>query len=330
MSTHATDRIDLPGLADNTLAADPFRKLLRYAVLAPSSHNSQPWQFGIAGDRLHVFADPARWLRVADADRRELYLSVGCAVENLLVAAEHFGFTPRVSYFPEGEASELVAEIRLSPDVHAPHTRPARLFRAITERHTNHRAYDGRPLDGADVAALEALAGEEGIQVHLAADAEVRRQVEELVVRADALQFADPAWRQELAGWLAQGVFGTGWLMSKMSALAVGYLNLGTSTAKTDSGLLRSAAALGVVTTERTDRTAQVLAGQVFERVFLAATDRGIQLQPMNQVLQVPEVRSRFEELLPREWGVPQITFRLGYAEAEGHTPRRPLEELLR
>jgi hypothetical protein len=330
MSSSTTEAIQLPTSSGDRQTADQFRALLPYAVLAPSSHNSQPWKFEIAGNRLRVFADPDRWLRVADSDRRELYLSVGCALENLLVAAEHFGFAPEVSYFPSAEATELVAEVSLARDIHAPHTRRARLFSAIRDRHTNHRRYDVRPLGAANVAALEALAGEEGIRVHLTTDAGVRREAEQLVVRADALQFADPAWRQELAGWLAQGVFGTGWLMSKMSALAVGYLDLGTSTGKKDLGLLQSAAALGVVTAERPDRVAQVLAGQVFERVFLAATDRGIQLQPMNQVLQVPEIRARFEDLLPREWGVPQITFRLGFAEAEGHTPRRPLEEMLR
>jgi hypothetical protein len=78
------------------------------------------------------------------------------------------------------------------------------------------------------------------------------------------------------------------------------------------------------------DRTAQVPAGQLFERVFLAATERAIHLQPMNQVPQLPEIRAQREELLPRAWGAPRITFRLGYAEAENHTPRRPLEEVLR
>jgi nitroreductase len=322
--------IELPAVARDASPADRFRALLRYAVLAPSSHNSQPWRFEIAGDRLLVFVDASRWLRVADADQRELYLSVGCALENLLVAAEHFGLAPQVTYFPAGEGQDLVAEVRPEPGSGAPDISRATLFSSIAARHTNHRDYDGRALSNEDVAALESVAGDADIEVHLTADEAVRQRVESLVVRADALQFADPAWRQELAGWLAQGVFGTGWLMSKMSALAVGYLNLGASTAKKDTGLLRSAAALGVVTCDRPDRGSQLRAGQAFERVFLMATARGIQLQPMNQVLQVPEVREEFTPLLPAEWGVPQIAFRLGYAAPEGHTPRRPLEEVLR
>ena len=53
--------------------------LLNYAVLAPSSHNSQPWKFNVSGDEISLFADKTRWLKVADADQRELHISLGCA-----------------------------------------------------------------------------------------------------------------------------------------------------------------------------------------------------------------------------------------------------------
>jgi nitroreductase len=330
MSAHIIPTLALPGFARDARPADQFRTLLRYAVLAPSSHNSQPWQFDIAGDRLRMFADLRRWLRVADAAQRELFLSLGCALENFLIAADHFGVEVRVSYFPHGETSDLVAEVHLGRSAESSDLLRAPLFSAIAARHTNHREYDSRPLADDDIASLQGLTSEDGIEIWLEVDAEVRRRVERLVVRADALQFADPAWRHELAHWLSLGAFGTGWLMSKMSALAVEYLNLGESTSKKDSGLLRSAAALGVVTCREPDRTSQVQAGQAFERVFLMATARGIQLQPMNQVLQVPSVREEFAALLPTQWGEPQIVFRLGYAEPESHTPRRPLEEVLR
>jgi nitroreductase len=310
-------------------AAEQLRALLRYAVLAPSSHNSQPWQFELVGERLHVHADTGRWLRVADADQRELFISVGCALENLLIAAEYFWLHPVVCLFPDGEAADLVAEVTLSTEDRPPDARRQRLFGAITRRHTNHRAYDGRSLAVEDIAALIAQA-DDGIAVRLTADAQARKRIEELTARADAVQFADPAWRQELADWLAQGVFGTGWLTSKMAALAVSHLDMGASTAKKDTKLLRSASALGLLTVPDVSRTAQVRAGQCFERLFLVATERGIRLQPMNQVLQVPAVRAELEALLPQEWGVPQIAFRLGYADAEAHTPRRTLEDVVR
>ena len=83
--------------------------LLRYAILAPSVRNTQPWAFSVRGNRVHLFADFRKAQPVADPDRRELYISLGCALENLLVAAEHFGFGHGIAYFPERGAPDLVA-----------------------------------------------------------------------------------------------------------------------------------------------------------------------------------------------------------------------------
>ena len=80
-----------------------LRFFVRYAVLAPSSHNTQPWKFRISADRLDLFMDQERWLKVADDDQRELHISIGCALENLLVIAEHFGLGHQTGYLPSLE-----------------------------------------------------------------------------------------------------------------------------------------------------------------------------------------------------------------------------------
>lgn len=322
------DEADYPATAS---APETLRFLLRYAVLAPSSHNTQPWTFAIGDRRIDVHVDPAGWLEIADADRRELFLSVGCALENLVVAAERFGFAPVVEHVAEAGTGTLVARVRLEErgEGYAP-SRSTGLFEAIPRRHTNHGAYDDRPVPDEVRRDLEALAVEDGLAIHFTDDPEVRRRVEQLTVRADAVQFADPAWREELGAWMRRGVFGAGWLMSKISGLAVSYLDLSGTVGKKDRDLLRSAPLLGLVAADRVTRESRVRSGQLFERMFLKATDAGLALQPMNQILQVAETREAFEALLPDAWGTPQITFRLGYADPEEHTPRRPLESYLR
>lgn len=304
--------------------------LVRYAILAPSSHNTQPWAFRVGKDRVDVYRDDNRWLRVADPDQRELHVSAGAALENLLIAAGHFGFGGEVEYFPEKDDSRLVARVRFFPGKKTLSVEEEELFRAIPDRHTNRREYDGRSLAYDVVERLEGVSQEEDVRVHITHDTDVRRWVDDLVVRADAIQFADPEWREELGLWLGRGVFGSGLIMSKVSQLAVTYLNIGKSTARKDEELLRSASALGVISAAEPDRLIQVKAGRVFERLFLTATSLGIAIQPMNQVLQVPDIRVGFKSLLPEEWGEPQMAFRLGYAEADEHTPRRPLGDVLR
>ena len=78
--------------------------LIGYAVRAPSAHNAQPWRFVIdRTSRILVYADRARQLPVGDAEGRELALSCGAALENLVVAARAFGF--EVAEYFEADAA---------------------------------------------------------------------------------------------------------------------------------------------------------------------------------------------------------------------------------
>ena len=94
-------------------------------------------------------------------------------------------------------------------------------------RHTNHGEYDGRPIPADVLGQLQRCCVEQGITVLLTPDETIKQKVGELVVRADAIEFADPAFREELGHWIGQGVFGTSWLVSKIGKLAVTYMNIG-------------------------------------------------------------------------------------------------------
>jgi nitroreductase len=69
--------------ADNfpteSFASDQLESLIGYAILAPSSHNSQPWLFRINAMDLELFADRRRALPVVDPQQRELTISCGAA-----------------------------------------------------------------------------------------------------------------------------------------------------------------------------------------------------------------------------------------------------------
>ena len=139
-----------PGLAGR----DEEELLLRAAVAAPSFHNTQPWQFAVASDRVEVYADPSRQLRHADPSGRSLLISVGAAVFNLRVAAEHLGFRPTVRLAREvqlpGPAPVLVATVDLGRRTGAGELAP--LFPAVAARRTNRLPFDELPV------ALEILA----------------------------------------------------------------------------------------------------------------------------------------------------------------------------
>ncbi len=309
---------------------DRCRFLVRYAVLAPSSHNTQPWKFRVSENTTDVFMDESRWLRVADDDQRELHISIGCAIENLLVAAERFGLAHKVDYFPDPSNPMHAAKIEFTTDGVASSIRPDSLFPMIVVRHTHHGEYESRPIPAEVLTSLQSLCTESGITLYLTPDEQIKRKVDALVVQADALEFADPEFRRELAYWIGQGVFGTSWLMSKIGKLAVTYVNMGSSTAKKDSTVLMSSPVLGLISTAKNDRISQVKAGQVYQRLSLLAASHGIWCQPMSQILQVEDVRAEVVELQPDSTLFPQHPFRMGYAEPERHrTPRREMGDVI-
>lgn len=314
-------------------AAAPEREklkfLIQYALLAPSSHNTQPWLFKIAGESaLEIYADDRRWLKIADADRREMHISIGCALENLLIAAARFGYEAETAYFPRGEKDGApVAAVTLRKGEN--NWRRWNLFEFLTARSTFHGAFLSFPVPASALREIQMGAAENGIDLHLRSDETLREKIDELIARSDALQFADPEFRCELAYWIKQGVFGNSWLTARLGGFVVSHFDLGGSTAKADHKVMQSAPVFGLITSALDDRTAQLKSGQVFERIYLAARRLNLGVRPMSQIVQIPAHRQELRNLAAAGQH-PQQPFLLGYGEFTGmHTPRRSVDEVL-
>jgi nitroreductase len=311
---------------------EQLRHLLRYAVLAPSTKNTQPWRFRVDDWAIHVFADLRRWQKVADADQRELHVSLGCAIENLLIAAAYFEFDVFPLLFPDPQRATHVATVEFArtgvlrtPDIE-------RLFAAMTRRMTSHKMFRSDPVPPQLLAEIAACAETPDILVFLADDDETRRRIDWLNLEADRALFASADYREEIGHWVGQGVFGTPWLLSKLGELVYTYINVGERTARLDHEVLLSAPVVGVICTRDNDRRAFVRAGQVFERVFLEATAHGLAMQPMSQTIEVVETRRALRDLVSphHEW-IPQQPFRLGFPveRPKDHTPRRSVADVM-
>lgn len=312
----------------NGTIPDQLRFLIQYALLAPSSHNTQPWKFRISQNQIEVFADQSRWLKIADTDKREMYLSVGCALENLLIAATNFGFGVQTDYFPLGGNEELVARLTLNQTKDI--KRENDLIEFIPYRSTFHENFSDKEIPQEILNKIGSCCVDEGINLYLTNAENIREKVDKLIAQSDAEQFATPEFREELAYWIGQGVFGNSWLMSQIGSLAVAYLNLGKSTSKSDVNVLQSASHLGLLSSEKNDRISQVKTGQIFERIYLTARKYNLGIRPMSQIVQVPECKEKLKKLIPTPEDFPQQPFLLGFAEfSESHTPRRSMEEVL-
>lgn len=69
-----------------------FIQIASYASTAPSGHNTQPWKFHLTDGTIPVIPTLTVALPVVDGNHQELFISLGCAVENLCIAANYFGY----------------------------------------------------------------------------------------------------------------------------------------------------------------------------------------------------------------------------------------------
>jgi len=307
-----------------------LRFLLRYAILAPSPQNSQPWAFAVRENQVHLMADLARGQPVSDPNGRELYLSLGCALENLLVAAEHFGFAHAVTYFPRQWQPQLVATVLFRTEGRVSSFRAGITLDAIQARHNDPGMFSPAPIPESVRGSLEACCSEADLALDLTDDYQFRNWIEALTAASDRIDFANPGFRMELAHWTRQSAFATAG-RSRPVPLPEFSPALVDTIAVQSQAKVKSSPMLGLIRATGDSHLTHVRPGQLFQRVWLTATAAGVHVNPMSQTMRRPELRSVVGMLIPYPGWVPQHVFRLGYSSspAEHHTPRRGVDEVM-
>lgn len=334
--------IDPAGFGACQDAPARLRFLVAYAVLAPSSHNTQPWLFHLRrdGTTLELRADRRRALPVADPEDRALVISCGAALANLRAAAAALGEALEIATTPDPGDRELLALVRArGPCPKAPGS--ARLLRAMTARRTSRFAYAPDPVPPPLKAEILAAAEAEGAaHLHWIEPFEQRRAIARLVAEGDRIQMSDPAFRHELAAWLRSShaaardgvsgaAFGIPDPLSFALALAIRTFDLGGSQAPKDVALAEGSPVLAVLATPGETLADWLAAGQALQRVLLAVTAGGFTASFMNQPIEVPALRGRLAEAAGVA-GWPQILLRIGRGPKPVPAMRRPLREVFR
>ena len=326
---------DAPFRKEETMPAE-MRELIRYATLAPSGHNTQPWKFAVQPDAIRILPDYARRLPAVDPQDRELWISLGCALENLSIAADAAGYGTDITY-PAPGADQIT--LHLSPSsAHG----PAPFLEAIPHRQNNRSLYDGRSVSLAEMKRIEAVKSEAGISTLMFTDAGHKEAIIEYIKAGDRRQFGDPAFVDELVSWIRfnkpealhslDGLYTrcTGnpdvprWLGKQFLTAASAGQQADTSAKKA-----RSSSGLIVIAAAQDDKRHWIETGRLYERLALTLTASGLAVAFLNQPAEVPELRSQFQGYLGLGTAQPQLLLRFGYADPLPHSLRRPLEEAL-
>lgn len=313
-----------------------MRELVRYATLAPSGHNTQPWLFAVQGDTIRISPDYSRRLPAVDPQDRELWISLGCALESLVIAANAAGYEADAT-FPTPDTDYITVHLSKS-SAHI----PAPLLEAIPHRQNNRSVYDGRPVPPAETKKMEAVQSGAGVSTLIFTDAGHKEAIIEYIKAGDRHQFGDPAFVAELVSWIRfnkpealhslDGLYTrcTGnpdvprWLGKRFLTAASAGQQADTSAKKA-----RSSSGLIVIAAASDDKRHWIETGRLYERLALTLTASGIQVAFLNQPAEVAGLRSQFQGYLGLGTAQPQLLLRFGYAASLPHSLRRPVEQVL-
>jgi hypothetical protein len=306
--------------------------LVECAMLAPSSHNTQPWRFRVSEAAVDLVADRTRSLPVNDPDDRELIVSCGAALMNLRVAAAHADLGVRVQLFPSADEPDWLARVAL---VERPGSRggEANLFDSAARRRTYRKRFDARPVEADVVEQLADAASVEHATLHPITAEPDRHAVANLVGEGDARQWANPSWRRELAAWIHSRRRGDGLVLPGLAVpvaqLVVRTFDMGAGVGAKDRHLAAASPLLAVLATAGDVTGDWLAAGQALERVLLTACDMGLQASYLNQPIQEAALRPAVRKIAGVN-GFPQVLLRFGYPTKDvAAAPRRKVADVV-
>jgi hypothetical protein len=313
-----------------------MRDFIRYATLAANGHNSQPWRFRIGEGRIEILPDFSRRTPVVDPDDHHLFANLGCAAENLALAAGARGRPGQLSFNPANDGSVLFA-FGGGP------TAGSALFDAIPRRQSTRAEYDGRPVGPADLHKLTAAAAIPGVDLVLISDRPQIERVRDLVVAGNSVQMADAAFVRELRTWLrfspreaieaGDGLFsasgGNPTLPAWLGPLVFDRVFRAEVENDKYARHLRSSSGVAVFVSQQNDRDHWVRAGRACQRFALQATALGLKHAFVNQPVEVVSVRPELAALVGMPGRRPDIVMRFGYGPTLPFSARRPVEAAL-
>lgn len=313
-----------------------FIQIASYASKAPSGHNTQPWKFHITDSTITVLPNLDVALPVVDRNNRELFISLGCAVENLCIAASYFGYTTHII---ECSIEAIILELTKNAL-----TIEDSLFHQIEKRQTNRNIYNGNKISDGILQQLQSIPKENGIQFYFTEiNTPFANTITQYIMKGNEIQMADIAFKNELLSWmrfnkkqveathngLSYLVFGNLPLPRILARPIVSLFLKPNAQNKSDRKKIDSSSHFVVCATQRDTIEEWINLGRTLQRFLLKVTEIGISYAFLNQPCEVAALAFDLREKLPVNKEHPTLIMRIGYAKQIPYSPRKKIETLL-
>lgn len=311
-------------------------QMIHSATLAANEHNSQPWKFSVKPTAIRIYPDAGRHTGVVDPDDRELWISLGCALENLVIAAHALGYETTVTY-PTPLADYINVQYK---KIGEPHPDP--LYDAIPERQSTRSPYSGKPVLNADLERIQSIPLEPGISTHIFTSLNEMDALLDFVEAGDHSLYDNGAFKSELAEWIRFNKTEAFETLDGLYSPCVGSPEVprwlgkvfmttvnGGQQSQTDAKYVRSSSGVIIIASEEDNKNAWINTGRVYERLALTMTALNIRCAFLNQPVEAKDVREKLQAYLQIDNAQPQLLLRFGYAKPMPRSLRRPVEEVL-
>lgn len=318
-----------------------IKSILKYGILAPSTHNSQPWLFKIKEGSVEIYSDPAIQIKEADPKGRDLYISLGCAIENMVIAAKYFGILRKLIY-RVGETPNLVAEIFLD-DAGIRDDSYQRVFESIPKRVNARGLFTTATIPPGTLQELTAISKEYGdgkLALRFIINKEGIEHIAKLTAEGLKIAYRNVSFRKEMSQWVRNsltrkkdGIPGHSLKMPFLISFIFPYLvrmfDIGKKLGFLNYISLASAPATAIITSRGETKEEWLDTGRLAERLMLEAQSRGLQTSIFVASLEVGDLYKEVQKILGTT-DIPNFLCAIGKIKGNFRaTPRHGVEEKL-
>lgn len=290
--------------SDYKLSQEVLHKLINAAAKAPSGGNNQPWRWHYQDGLLHLFLEQNAAQAYLDPQYISSYISLGTAIENLLLAAAANNIEVNYKLTPQLAPKHIAW---FSFDTHyEPSAQEKKLAAQIDLRHTNRKISPRQEIDPSTLATLSALVEEtNGAKLAWITDPEHIKAVGMIATHTDLLRMFIPAahedfiaremrWDLEEVKATEDGIgihtldlsnndqIGIRLLKDKKMISFLQQINGGSGFKRLTMMQFMASSAVGLITMPKGEINSFIAGGMAAEKLWLGATGLDLQLHPVN------------------------------------------------
>lgn len=289
---------------DFSIPNDTLTTLIEAAAKAPSGGNSQPWRWHYQNGILHLFLETDAAQAYLDPQQISAYVSLGSAIENLLLSAANIGLKVNWQLTPQ-LAPKHLAWFYFEPN-HSSTPSEKQLAAQINLRHTNRKIASTHQIEICNLNELSTLVEKvDGAKLTWITEKDKIQSIATIATQTDLLRMFIPEahedfinremrWNMDEVNQTEDGIgihtldlnnndqIGIRLLKDKKAVNFLQQINGGSGFKRLTMQQFMSSAAIGLISMPHKNITGYVNGGIAAQKMWLGATALNLQIHPVN------------------------------------------------